>query len=114
MQTMPWKTYSERFAKFIKEHFLKAFNRTLNPSRRLFIQDGETRRVSRATKNTMQEVGCQTFEIPVLSPDLNPIKNMFHLIYKKLHENALVNEIKKETFEQFAQQVKMTVKEFFC
>ena len=44
----------------------------------------------------------------------NPIENMFHLISKKLHENGLVNEIKKETSEQFAQRVKMTIKEFFC
>ena len=106
------KLTGERFAKFIKENFLKTFNRTLNPSGRLFLQDGDPRQVSRAAKNAMQEVGCQMFAIPARSPDLNPIENMFHLIRKKLHEDALVNEIKKETFEQFAQRVKMTIKEF--
>ena len=30
----------------------------------------------------------------------------------KFRENALVNEIDKETFELFAQQGKMTIKEF--
>ena len=35
---------------------------------------------------------------------------MFHLIGKKLQEDALVNGIRKETFEQFAQQVKTTIK----
>ena len=32
------KLTGERFAKFIKENFLKTFNRTLNPSRRLFYK----------------------------------------------------------------------------
>ena len=58
----------------------------------------------------MQEVGCQTFAIPAHSSDLYPIGNMFHLIGKKLQEDALVNGIRKETFEQFAQQVKTTIK----
>ena len=35
---------------------------------------------------------------------------MFHLIGKKLQEDALVNGIRKETFEPFAQQVKTTIK----
>ena len=46
------------------------------------------------------------------SPDLNLIENMFHLIRKKVHEDALVNEINKETFEQFSQRVKKIIKEF--
>ena len=102
------KLAGERFAKFIKEKFLNACNRTLNPSGRLFLQDGDLQQVSQAAKNTMQEVGCQMFAIPACSPDLNPIKNIFHLIGIKLHEDAGVNEINKETFELFAQQAKMT------
>ena len=51
------------------------------------------------------------FAIPACSPDLNPLKNMFHLINWKFHEDPLFNEINKETFEQFVQGVKITIKE---
>ena len=50
------------------------------------------------------------FTIPACLPDLNAIENMFHLIRKKLHEDALLHEINKENFEKFAQRVKLTIK----
>ena len=59
----------------------------------------------------MQDAGYQMLAIMKRPSGLNPIENMFHLIRKKLHEDGLVNEVKKETFDQFGQQV-MTIKEF--
>ena len=52
------KLTGKRFAKFIKENILKTFNRTLNPSGRLFLKNGDPRQVSRAAKNAMREVKC--------------------------------------------------------
>ena len=105
------KLIGERFAEFIKDNFLKILNRTANSSTRLFLQDSDPRQVCQAAKNTMEEVGFQMFAIPVCSPDLNPLKNMFHLINWKFREDPLFNEINKETFEQFVQGVKITIKE---
>ena len=33
------------------------------------------------------------FSIPARSPDLNPIKNNFHIVKKKLHQDALQMKI---------------------
>ena len=74
---------------------MKTLNRTLNPSGRLFLQDGDPRKISWAAENAMKKVECQMFTIPACLPDLNPIENMFHLIRKKLHEDALLHEINK-------------------
>ena len=43
----------------------------------------------------MKKVECQMFKITASLPDLNPIENMFHLIRKKIHEDALLHEINK-------------------
>ena len=94
-----WKQYhekvtGERFPEFIKENFFKTFNRTLNLNGRLFLQDGDPGQVSWAAKITMKEVECQMFAIPVHLADLNPIESICYVIPKKLHQNALSNEIK--------------------
>ena len=38
----------------------------------------------------MEKVGCRLFKIPARSPVLNPMENVFHLICKKLREDAEV------------------------
>ena len=38
-------------------------------------------------------------------PDFNPVENMFHLLRKKLHEDAREHEIKQETYKEFSNRV---------
>ena len=52
----------------------------------------------------MEKVGCCLFEIPARSPDLNPIEKVFHLIGKKLREDAVSRNLTKETFSQFSKR----------
>ena len=47
--------------------------------------------------------------IPPLSPDLNPIENIFHTVRRQLKEDALAKEITKETYGQFCSRVKTTI-----
>ena len=44
------------------------------------------------------------------SPDLNPIENLFHLVDKKLKQDAIDRNIEKETFKEFSNRVIDTVK----
>ena len=74
---------------------MKILNRNLSPSGRLFLQGGDPRQISWAAENAMKKVECQMFKITASLPDLNPIENMFHLIRKKIHEDALLHEINK-------------------
>ena len=102
----------EMFAEFIKTYFPQTFERCKDPTVKTFLQDGDPRQVSRSARTAMEEIGCRMFSIPARSPDLNPIDHMFHLVRKNLQRDALTKRIEKETFEEFSQRVKNTIKEF--
>ena len=95
------KLTGESFANFLKEFFPATFERSANARGNFFLQGGVPRQVYRRAKQAMDEVGCRMFSIPARSPHLNPIENVFHLVRKNLHKDALNWEIKKETFEEF-------------
>ena len=44
-------------------------------------------------------------QIPARSPDLNPIENAFNLIKRKLENDAIDKEIRKENFNYFKDRV---------
>ena len=50
--------------------------------------------------------------IPPRSPDLNPIENLFHLVDKKLSEDAKKEKIEHQTYEQFSRRVIQTIKRY--
>ena len=60
----------------------------------------------------MEKVGCRFFKIPACSPDLNLIEKVFHLIGKKLREDAVSRNLTKETFSQFSKRIIHTVLAF--
>ena len=66
----------------------------------------------KAAKVELQKLGYEIFDIPPRSPDLNPIENLFHLVDKKLQEDAMAEEITKETYLEFAERVKRTILAF--
>ena len=55
---------------------------------------------------------AQLFNIPVSSPDLNPIENVLYLVSKYLGRHAIQKNITYETFGQFSTRVKETMEEF--
>lgn len=102
----------ESFAEFIQQNFPKLFEVSINPKGKLFLQDGDPRQNSKKAKDAMDEVGCRLFSIPARSPDINPIENIFHLVRRKLEEDAISSNITRETFDQFSERVKKTFYEF--
>lgn len=97
------------FASFIREHLRDIFSRSHTPTGNLFLQDGDPSQNSKAAKVELSKLGYTIFNIPPRSPDINPIENLFHLVDRKLHENAMANNITKETYEEFADRVKETM-----
>ena len=95
------KLNGEMFADFVRENFPSMFENSANPCGKLFLQDGDPSQNSKPALEVMERVGCRLFKIPARSPDLNPIENIFHLIGKRLREQALKNRIERETFQQF-------------
>ena len=74
------------------------------------ISDGRCLRQNsgKATK-AITKVGRMVFEMSARSPDLNLIENFFNIVAKDLRKQAVVNTIRKETFEQFSERVKQTM-----
>lgn len=51
-------------------------------------------------------LGTRQGYVPARSPDLNPIENIFHIVRRKLHYDALELVITRDDFESFSARVK--------
>jgi transposase len=100
------------FADFIRKHFPATFKKSANPTRKLFLQDGDPRQNSALAKQAMEDVDARMFAIPPRSPDINPIENFFHLVQLTLNKAALDGGITKETFKEFSVRVRDTINNF--
>jgi len=95
------------FASFIKTRFNIMFARAgaKVDGKRLFVMDNDPSQTSRLAMTALTGVEAKLHRIPPRSPDLNPVENVFHLIKKRLEQEALELSITKETFDQFKQRV---------
>jgi hypothetical protein len=50
--------------------------------------------------------------MPARGPDLNQIVNLFHLVKSQLSNDAIVQNIKKENFQEFSARVQSTILNF--
>ena len=54
----------EFFAEFIRSKFPVAFSKVKNPTKRMFLQDGDSKQVSAKPKKAMNDLGYIYFPIP--------------------------------------------------
>lgn len=101
----------QKFADFIRDEFPEAFKASINPRGKFFLQDGDPSQNSVKARNAMYDIGARKFTIPPRSPDLNPIENIFNLLKKKLHNDAINKNIEWENFEHFSARVRATIEE---
>ena len=97
------------FAKFVREQFPNLFERSNNPVGKMFLQDGDPSQNSRKTQDALDEVGGRIFHIPPRSPDINPIENVFNQVKRKMEEDAIVQFLTHETYEDFCSRAKNTL-----
>ena len=102
----------EVFKEFVKTHFPATFERSCNPKKKLFLQDGDPSQNSKKAKTAFEEVGCTVFPIPPRSPDINPIENVFNILRENLKQDVREKQITKETFEEFSERVRVTILNF--
>jgi len=99
----------EMFGNFIRQHFPLTFEKSVNPTLKQFLQDGDPSQNSKKAKLAMDSVGATIFSIPPRSPDINPIENVFNYVKQTLHKQALEQKITFEDVDQYRQRVKQTL-----
>lgn len=99
----------QMFADFICEHFPATFEKSVNPTGMLFLQDGDPSQNSKKAKLAMSDVGATKFSIPARSTDMNPIENLFNHVKATLHKHAIEKRITFEDAQQYAARVKSTL-----
>lgn len=97
------------FARFIEENFGRMFRAANKGRSRVWLQDGDPSQNCALAKAAMKRSNSELLNIPPRSPDLNPIENLFHILSKKLKENAISRRITHETFEEFKNRVIATL-----
>ena len=97
------------FADFIRDHFSRTFKKNVNPTGKLPLQDGDPNQNSKAGKQAMQTVGATKFLIPLRSPNMNPIENVFNHVTDNHHHQAIEQQITFEDAEKYAAPVKSTL-----
>ena len=60
----------------------------------------------------MRCIDAELLAIPPRSPDCNPIENTFKQVKDLLNEEAIKDNIEKETFQEFEMRVKKTLLNF--
>ena len=70
------------------------FKKCPNPKGKLFLQDGDPSQNSCKARSAWDKIGARKLSIAARSPDRNPIENIFHIVKKKLQQDAL--EMKNE------------------
>lgn len=98
----------ESFAQFIRTHFSKIFSRSGKIGKQ-WIQDGDPSQNSAKARAALHEIGANLLPIPPRSPELNPIENVFSFVKKELRKQVLLNNVEKETYEEFSLRVKATL-----
>ena len=71
--------------------------------------DGCPRQNSAIDRRAILKIGASYLKIPARGPDLNPIENFFHQVKKKLAEQAIIENIEKQTFEELSARCKQTL-----
>ena len=89
----------------MKDNFQGLFEKADKGLSKLWLQDGDPSQNATSVKRALKKLKAELFAIPARSPDLNPIENLFHLVRRKLHEQALDKNITRESFEQFKERV---------
>lgn len=100
----------KRFAKFVRKHFPAILERCqISGQQRTFLQDGDPSQNSERVKKVLGRLSATVFNIPPRSPDLNPIENVFKLLGDQLRDDALEQNIERETFREFRRRVVKTL-----
>ena len=93
------------FSAFINKHFDRLFAAADKGCTRTFLQDGDPSQNSALARAAMQRTNSTLVKLCRRSPDLAVIENVFPMVSRMLKIQALQQQLRRETFEQFKNRV---------
>ena len=93
------------FAVFLDNHFDRLFSAANKGCTRMFLQDGDPSQNSALARAAMQRTNSTLIKLGPRSPDLAVIENVFPMVSRMLKRQALQQQLRRETFEQFKNRV---------
>ena len=91
----------ELFSQFVRDKFPNISSKENNQKEKLFLQNGDPSQNRKMFQEAMDKINGKLLRIPHQPPDLNAIKNIFHLVTVYLRRDAIKNKIERETYEKF-------------
>jgi transposase len=103
---IPGRMDSKKYQNILDEH-LMPFIQQLGHSNVIFQQDNAPVHVSQSTKAWLESKNIDYLEWPALSPDLNPIENLWGILVKEVYKDgrffSTVLELKNAISESWTQ-----------
>eukprot|EP00111_Clytia_hemisphaerica_P010431 TCONS_00030468-protein len=101
-----------RFSKMMDSCLPRAFQWSINPYDKLYVQDGCPVQNTNVAMEILEGLGAELVPIPPRSSDLNPIENFFHLVGKAVEKDSIEKNITSQTMEEFTERVKNIILNF--
>lgn len=93
------------FENFVKANFASLFRKADKGLSRLWLQDGDPSQNAAGVKKALRKLIAELLSIPLRSPDLNPIENLFHSVRSDLSQQTLSKNITRENYDEFQSPV---------
>ena len=93
------------FENFVKANFASFFTKADKGPSRLWLQDGDPSQNAAGVKRALRKLKAELLSIPPRSPHLNPIENLFHSVRCDLSQQALSQNITRESYDEFQSRV---------
>lgn len=81
------KMNSEQYQRVLQEH-LKPHLHQFQSAQLVFMHDNAAIHRSKSTKTWFEDSGIPTLQWPTISPDANPIENVWGMISRRVYDNA--------------------------
>ena len=106
-----YKTLNGRyFQSLVEREFPRMFTIVDKEGRRFFLQDDDPSQNSDLARAAWRKMGAKLLSIPPRSPNINCVENLFHIVKQLLEQDASKYNIMFETYEQFSERVKTTIR----
>ena len=89
------------FAAFVDNHFNRLFAAADKGCSQTFLQDGNPSQNSALARAAMQRTNSTLIKLCIRSPHFAVIENVFPMVSRMLKRQAVQQQLRRETFEQF-------------